>query len=97
MGARRKEEEDEGSVSSREGVSQASPSLPLIRLPPASQQLPICLISSPCSRSPAGAGGQGQTKASLLTTPLRKGLFFSPFAFLFKPLSPPLGPGPRAH
>ena len=80
------------------GSSQALLALPLARLPPASQQLPSCLISSPRSRRPAGAGGQGQTKASLLTAPPRKGLFFSPSAFLFKPLSPPqLGPGPWAH
>lgn len=57
------------------------------------QQLSSCLISSPRSRRPAGAGGQGQTKASLLTAPPRKGLFFSPSAFLFKPLSPRLGRG----
>lgn len=56
---------------------------------------PSCLISSPCSRHPAGAGGQGQTKAALLTAPPRKGLFFSPSAFLFKPLSPRLGRGHR--
>lgn len=83
-----KEEEDEGSASSREGVSQAPLALPLARLP-------SCLISSPCSRHPAGAGGQGRTKAALLTAPPRKGLFFSPSAFLFKPLSPRLGRGHR--
>lgn len=61
-------------------------------LSPASQQLPSSLISSP--RHPAGE--QGQTKASLLTAPPRKGLFFSACFSIQAPLPPP-GPGPWAH
>lgn len=88
-GKEEEDEDDEGSASSRECVLQAFPALPLTQLPPASRQFPSCLISSPCSqRRPAGAGGQGQTKASLLTAPPRKGLFFSPSLFFSSP-SPP--------
>lgn len=97
-GGKKEDEDDEGSASSREWVLRAFPALPLTQLPPASRQFPSCLISSPCSqRRPAGAGGQGQTKASLLTAPPRKGLFFSPSLFFSSPSPPSLGPGPRAH
>lgn len=88
-GKKEEDEDDEGSASSRECVLRAIPALPLTQLPPASRQFPSCLISSRCSqRRPAGAGGQGQTKASLLTAPPRKGLFFSPSLFFSSP-SPP--------
>lgn len=72
------------------GHSQPFPSLSCPQ-PPA---VPSCLISSPCSqRRPAGAGGQGRTKASLLTAPPRKGLFFSPSPFFSSPSPPALGRG----
>lgn len=88
-GGKKDDEDDEGSASNREWVLRASPALPLTHLPPASRQFPSCLISSPCSqRRPAGASGQGQTKASLLTASPRKGLFFSPSLFFSSP-SPP--------
>lgn len=65
-------------------------------LRPSSPQLPSCLISSPHShRQPAGAGGQGQTKASLLTVPLHPGRGFSspPLLFFSSPSPPSLGRG----
>lgn len=72
------------------GIPSSSP-LSAAPSPPA---VPSCLISSPCSqRRPAGARGQGQTKASLLTAPPRKGLFFSPSLFFSSPSPPSLGRG----
>jgi len=95
-GGKEEEEEEEGSVSSMEGVSQTSTALPIAQLPPASQQLPSCLISSPRSTS-SWSQRAGADKSLPIDSPSEEGAFLLPLRFSIQAPLPPLGPGPRAH